>query len=428
MIRIYNMENIPEEKRNLILSRSKIDIECVKNKVKSILEDVKTNRDEAVRRYTVEFDRVKIDTFKVSKKEIKSAWKKIDRSLLDNIKKQIDYSKKFHKRQLMKEWKFEIEKGIILGEKFTPIESVGLYVPGGRAVYPTVLQILAVPAIIANVPRIVVCTPPNKDGNISESILVTADILGITEIYKIGGAQAIASLAYGTESIKSVKKIVGPGNIYVSCAKMIVFGLIDIDMLAGPSESLIIADSYADPAFIAADILARCEHDTEASAVLLTDSNSLAIKVNREIIRQFSYLKRKQIISKSLSKYSAIIVFKRWDEIIEFANDYAAEHLQLMVKKPWDFLVKIKNAGSIFLGYYAPVAIGDYASGTNHVLPTGQFAKMFSPVGVETFQKKSEFQYLTKEGIKKLEPIVKEISAVEGLDGHYNSVKVRLDK
>lgn len=303
---------------------------------------------------------------------------------------------------------------------------MGLYVPGGRAAYPTVLQILAVPALIAKVPRIVVCSPPNKEGGIAESVLVCADILGISEIYKIGGAQAISALAYGTKSIKPVKKVVGPGNIYVSCAKMLLFGKINIDMLAGPSEVLIIADSYAKPSFIAADILARCEHDPDASAVLLTDSEIIAKKVKKEIEKQIINLKRQNIIKKSLKKYSAIIVINNWKKIIDFSNDYAAEHLEIIVRKPWNILSKIKNAGSIFLGDYSPVAAGDYASGTNHVLPTGQLAKMFSSVGVETFVKKSEFQYITKNGLKKLYPIVKELSKVEGLDGHYNSFKVRL--
>jgi histidinol dehydrogenase len=428
MIKIYELKNMSQEKRIFLIKRSLNDIESVKDKVKFIIEEVSTNGDNAIRKYTEIFDAVKLDSFKVTREEIDYAWKKVDKKLLYQIRRQINYSKKFHEKQLIKERKIEIEGGIILGEKFTPIESVGLYVPGGKAAYPTVLQILAVPAKIANVPRIVVCTPPDKEGMISESVLVVADILGIKEIYKIGGAQAIAALATGTESIKPVKKVVGPGNIYVSCAKMLVFGKIDIDMPAGPSEALIIADSYADSTFVAADILARCEHDQNASAILLTNSKELAVNVKREIKKQFSCLKRKEIIKKSLSKYSAIIVSTKWDEIIDFANEYAAEHLQLMVNKPWNLLKKIKNAGSIFLGNYAPVAIGDYASGTNHVLPTGQYAKMFSPVGVETFQKKSEFQYLTKDGIRKLEPIVKELSAVEGLDGHYNSVKVRLEK
>jgi histidinol dehydrogenase len=428
MLNIYDLKEISQEKLDIIIKRSTVDIDSVKNKVKEIINDVQNKGDYALKQYTKIFDNVELKSFKVTEKEIKNAKKNFDEKLLFQIKKQISYSKKFHKNQLRKEYKIEIEKGIILGERYTPIDSVGLYVPGGKAAYPTVLQILAVPAKIANVLRIVVCTPPNKDGKVSDSILVIADLLGIKEIYKIGGAQAIAALALGTKSIIPVKKVVGPGNIYVNCAKLLLFGKIDIDMPAGPSEALIIADSNANPTFVAADILARCEHDEKASAVLITDSKYFAISVNREIKRQFKYLKRKEIIKRSLNRYSAILVSSDWEKIIDFTNDYAPEHLQLMVKNFWEVLSKIKNAGSIFLGYYSPVAIGDYASGTNHVLPTGQFAKMFSPVGVETFQKKSEFQYITKEGIEKLEPIVKELSAVEGFDGHYNSVKVRLDK
>lgn len=428
MIEIYELEDISDEKRRFIIRRSGLDIESVKSRVVAILRDVEINGDKALRKYTECFDGVKLDDFRVSREEIDYAWKKIDKDLLSKIKQQIKYSKKFHKMQVSNDIKCEIEKGIILGEKYTPIESVGLYVPGGRAAYPTVLQILAVPAEIAKVPRVVVCTPPNKDGCIPDSVLVVADLLGVNEIYKVGGAQAIAALAYGTESIKPVRKIVGPGNIFVSCAKMLVFGIVNIDMPAGPSEALILADSSANPVFVAADILARCEHDPNASAVLLTDSNELAAKVKTEIKKQFSYLKRQNIMKKSLSKYSAIIISNSWDEILDFTNEYAPEHLEIMVRQPWKMLSKIRNAGSIFLGNYAPVAVGDYASGTNHVLPTGQYAKMFSPVGVETFQKKTEFQYITKNGLKILNPIVRKISEIEGLDAHYNSIKVRLEK
>jgi len=427
MISMYKLEKIPKQKLDFIIKRSGLDIEDVKEKVTSIIKYVQDYGDEAIQRYTEVFDGVKLSSFKVTRKEINDAWKNIDSKLLEQMKRQIKYSKEFHKRQVLKDKKFEIQKGIILGERYTPIASVGLYVPGGRAAYPTVLQILAVPAIIAKVPRIVVCSPPNKKGKIPDSVLVCADILRVSEIYKVGGAQAIAALAYGTRSIKPVKKVVGPGNIYVSCAKMLLFGKIDIDMPAGPSEALIIADSSANPSFVAADILARCEHDPNASAVLVTDSERLAKKVKIEIQKQLSKLKRQEIIKKSLQKYSAILISKNWNKIIDFSNEYAAEHVEIIVKNPWQIFPMIKNAGSIFLGKYSPVAVGDYASGTNHVLPTGQFSKMFSPVGVDTFVKKSEFQYMTKNGLKKLDPIVKELSKEEGLDGHYNSVKVRLE-
>jgi len=427
MIKTYELEKIPKQKLDVIIKRSGLDIEDVRDNVEAIIKYVQGYGNEALKKYSEVFDKVKLNSFKVTRKEIDDAWKNIDLKLVKQMKKQIEYSREFHKKQVLKDRKFEIQKGIILGERYTPIDSVGLYVPGGRASYPTVLQILAVPAIIAKVPRIVVCTPPNKKGKIADSVLVCADILGIKEIYKVGGAQAIAALAYGTESIGPVKKVVGPGNIYVSCAKMLLFGKIDIDMPAGPSEALIIADSSANPSFVAADILARCEHDPNASAVLVTNSKNLAKNVKLEIKEQLSKLKRKEIIKKSLQKYSAILISNNWKNILDFANDYAAEHVELIVKNPWKVLPEVKNAGSIFLGKYAPVAVGDYASGTNHVLPTGQFSKMFSPVGVDTFVKKSEFQYMTKNGLKKLDPIVRELSKEEGLDGHYNSVKVRLE-
>lgn len=428
MIKIFDLEKISKEKRCFLLKRSGLDIDSVKSKVSEIIRDVQQNGDDACNKYTELFDGVKLEKNRVIQDEIDLAWKKIDTDLLSTIKQQIKYSNKFHKIQVRKNKKIKIKKGIILGEKYTPIESVGLYVPGGRAAYPTVLQILAVPAKIAKVPRVVVCTPPDKNGRLSETILVIADLLRVDEIYKIGGVQAIAALAYGTETMRPVKKIVGPGNVYVSCAKMLVFGRVDIDMPAGPSEAIILADKTANPVFIAADILARCEHDPNASAVLLTDSKDLSYDVKTEIEEQFKFLKRQKIIKKSLGKYSAIIVSENWDEIIRFTNEYAPEHLEIMVKKPWEMLSKIRNAGSVFLGNYAPVAAGDYASGANHVLPTGQYAKMFSPVGVDTFQKKSEYQFITKNALKTLNPIVKKISEIEGLDGHYNSLKVRLDR
>lgn len=426
MIRILEMEKMSGDERSFICQRSRQDMDNVRPIVSQIIEDVRANGDSAVRKYTKKFDGVNIESFRISRDEIDDAWTRVDGTLTARIKEQIGYSERFHKMQIRKDWKKEFDKGIVLGEKITPIESVGLYVPGGRAAYPTVLQILAVPAKLAGVPRIAVFTPPNKEGKVPDVILATADILGVDEIYKIGGAQAIAAMSYGTQTIKPVRKIVGPGNIYVNCAKMLCFGVVDIDMLAGPSEALILADSSAKPVFAAADMLARCEHDPNASAVLLTDSTELAKKVRNEIKRQFSYLNRKEIMRESLSKYSAIIISDDWDDLIKFTNDYAPEHLEIMMKDPWAVLDKIVNAGSIFLGNYAPVAIGDYASGANHVLPTGQCAKMFSPVGVETFQKRSEFQFISREGLGAMSPIVRDISKIEGLDAHYNSIDVRL--
>ncbi len=428
MIKRYELKKMTGDELQTLMLRSRQDIRDVKDGVKKIIKYVKSSGDEALRHYTEVFDGVKVKDILVSAGEISEAYELVDDDVVSSIKRQIYYSTEFHKRQLKDGWKAEVEEGIIVGERYTPIESVGLYVPGGRAAYPTVLQILSVPAKLAEVPRIVVCTPPSKDGKIPAPVLVAADILGITEIYKVGGAQAIAALAYGTETISPVKKIAGPGNVYVNTAKLEVIGTADIDMVAGPSEVLILADDTASPRSIAADFMARCEHDPNAAAVLITDSDKLATEVIAEIEKQLPDMARKDIIIQALSRYSAIITSPNWDECLAFVNDYASEHLQIMTSDPWQVLPKITNAGSIFLGEYAPVAIGDYASGTNHVLPTGQFSKMYSPVGVDTFQKRSEFQYLSKEGLKKLEPIVRNISKVEGLEAHYHSVEVRLNE
>ncbi len=426
MINIYRMDDMSEDDLLRITQRCSSDLDEVKDSVRKIIDYVKFKGDEALLHYTEIFDGSRPDNLRVTQEEISQAYEMVDNGLIERLREQISYSTEFHKRQLKEDWKAEFGDGIILGERYTPIDSVGLYVPGGRAAYPSVLQILAVPAILARVPRIVVCTPTDKEGKVPAPVLVAADILGLKEIYKVGGAQAIAAMAYGTESIAPVHKIVGPGNIYVNCAKLLVFGKTDIDMLAGPSEALIIADGSAVPSFAAADMLARCEHDPRASAVLVTDSEEFASAVRDQIDKQLIGLKRQAIIKDSMLNYSGIIICRDMDQMIEFANEYAPEHLELMVEEPWKFLPMIRNAGSIFLGNYAPVAVGDYASGTNHVLPTGQYAKVFSPVGVDTFLKRSEFQFLSKEGLKSLEPIVREISQVEGLDAHYNSVEVRL--
>ena len=325
MIRRYELKDMTEDELQNVILRSRQDIMDVKDGVKKIIEYVKRSGDEAIRHYTEVFDGVKVKDIRVSKDEISEAYGSVDEDVVSSIKSQIFYSTEFHKRQLKDGWKEEIEDGIVLGERYTPIESVGLYVPGGRAAYPSVLQILAVPAKLAEVPRIVVCTPPGKDGKIPAPVLVAADILGVTEIYKVGGAQAIAALAYGTETISPVKKIVGPGNIYVNTAKLEVIGTADIDMVAGPSEVLILADDSASPRSIAADLLARCEHDPNAAAVLITDSDELVADVFDEIEKQLPGMTRKDIMIQALSKYSAMITSPDWNECIAFVNDYASD-------------------------------------------------------------------------------------------------------
>ena len=428
MIEIYELEKMTKTELEKIVQRSVTDTSEVEDNVAEIIDNVRKNGDTALKQYTKQFDGVEVKDLKVTEEEFEEAFENIDPELLARIKDQIKWSSCYHRNQLSKTWQTELEKGVTAGQKKTPIESVGLYVPGGRATYPTVMQILGVPARIAGVPRIVAVTPPNQGGKLAPAILVAAKLAGVTEVYKVGGAQAIAALAYGTKSIAPVKKIVGPGNIYVTAAKLQVFGKVAIDMPAGPSEAIILADSAANPKYCAADILARAEHDPNAAGVLVTDSMELAKATAKEVERQFAYLNRKDIMQASLQKYSAIIVTRDMDEAISFTNDYATEHLELLVRDPWDTLNRIENAGSVFMGDYAPVAVGDYATGTNHVLPTGGYAKMFSPVSVDDFQKKMEFQYLTKEGLQNLEPIVSTLTKVEGLDAHANSVNVRLEE
>jgi len=425
MIKIYELGKMTGTERERIMQRSVSDTSEAEGKVEEIIDNVRKNGDKALIEYKQQFDGVEVANLRVTEDEFDEAFKIIDPGLLARIKDQIKWSSSYHRNQISKTWQTELEKGVTAGQKTTPIESVGLYVPGGRATYPTVMQVLGVPAGIAGVPRIVAVTPPNEEGGLAPAILAAAKLAGVTEVYKVGGAQAIAALAYGTESIKPVKKIVGPGNIYVTAAKLKVFGRVAIDMPAGPSEAIILADKYANPKYCAIDILARTEHDPNAAGVLVTDSMELAKATAKEVEIQFQKLNRREIMKEALSKYCAIMVTKNMDEAIRFTNDYAPEHLELMVRDPWDALNRIENAGSVFMGDYAPVAVGDYATGTNHILPTGGYAKMFSPVSVSDFQKKTEFQYLTKEGLKNLEPIVSKISDIEGLDAHGESVRIR---
>src|SRR3989344_3763797 len=430
MIKTYNLNNISQKDKEKILRRSRADIGDIKKQVAPIIEDVRIRGDQAVLDYIEKFDGVKLTQkdLRVSKEEIAEAYKKIDPIVLKMIRRQIKLTQRFSRAQLEKlslSWKMETVPGVVVGQKTTPITSAGLYVPGGLAPYPTVMQILAVAAKIAGVKRIVAVTPPRKN---NYEVIVAANEAGVTELYRVGGVAAIAALTYGTETIKPVDKIVGPGNIYVTAAKMLVFGDVAIDMPAGPSEAIILADEGANPAYCAADILARAEHDPNAAGVLVTWSKSIAAETVKEIARQLPTLSRVDVIKKSLAKYSAIVIAKNEKGAIDFTNEYAPEHLEVLTKDPYKILPKIKNAGSIFLGYYTPVPVGDYASGTNHVLPTGGMAKMFSPVGVETFMKTSEFQSVTKEGLRSLSSIIDVISEVEGLDAHWNTIEQRLQK
>jgi len=424
------MEILNYNKKNLskIVKRSKEDIDKVLDIVSDILKDVKENGDESVFKYTEKFDNVQINDLKVSKEEIKNSYSKLDKTLITALKKAGKNIEKFHKKQIPKEWSMNIEKGIELGQIIRPINSVGCYIPGGRAPYPSTILMTLIPAKIAGVKRIICCSPPQEDGKIMDAILVAADIAGADEIYKVGGAQAIGAMAYGTKSIPKVEKIVGPGNIFVTGAKKLVYGEVDIEFEAGPSEVLIIADKTANPEYIAYDILSQAEHDPNSPCCLVTSDETLVTKTKEEIEKKTKDAKRKEIIEESLNKYGKIVITQTIEESIEVANAYAPEHLIIATKNDEEVLKNINNAGSIFLGNYSPVAAGDYGSGTNHVLPTAEGAKMYSGLSTESFIKKPTVQTITKEGLKSLEAIVLPIAEYEGFYAHADSVKVRLRK
>jgi histidinol dehydrogenase len=419
----YNKETVEE-----LIKRSQADINSVLTTVSDILNDVRENKDNAVKAYTAKFDKAELDDLKVSEEEIKKAYDELDGELIKALESASSNIEKFHKAQIPEEWEMEVIPGITAGQIIRPINSVGCYIPGGRAVYPSTILMTVIPAKIAGVDRIIACSPPGPDGKIQAAILVAADLAGVDEIYKCGGAQAIAAMAYGTESIAKVEKIVGPGNIFVTAAKKLVYGDVDIEFPAGPSEVLILADESAIPEYIAYDFLSQSEHDPNASCFLVTDSERIANKSNELIEKFANEAKRSEIIAESLEQHGHVILCNTMDEAIDFTNEYAPEHLIISTKDDKAVLDKIKNAGSIFLGKYSPVAAGDYGSGTNHVLPTGGGAKMYSGLSTETFIKKPTVQTLTKEGIKELSKTVLPIAEYEGFFAHADSIKVRLDK
>ncbi|WP_418791700.1 histidinol dehydrogenase [Phosphitispora sp. TUW77] len=398
-------------------------------RVREILQNVRERGDEALLEYTARFDRAELtpETLRVSAEEIEQAYKEADSEFVTAIRRARDNIGDFHRKQLSKSWMETSEDGTILGQIIRPVERVGIYVPGGTANYPSSVLMNAVPACVAGVHEIVMVAPPGSDGRLQASILVAAAEAGVTEIYKLGGAQAVAGLAYGTKTIRPVDLITGPGNIYVTLAKKMVYGLVNIDMLAGPSEILVIADDTADPVYVAADLLSQAEHDVLASAVLLTPSMSLAEAVKEEIPRQVGYLSRKEIMTASLRDYSAIIVTRDLEEAVELANSYAPEH-ELAVAAPFDMLGKVRNAGSIFMGHYTPEPVGDYYAGPNHVLPTGGTARFYSPLNVDTFMKKSGLIAYSPGRLKKAGADIIKLAETEGLDAHANSVRVRMGK
>lgn len=391
-----------------------------------ILEDIKLNGDLACKKYTKMFDRVELDDFKVSEEEIEKAIQLCDedfKQAMIEAKMNIEY---FHNAQKQNGYLLQKELGIYLGVRVLPIESVGIYVPGGRAQYPSSVLMNAIPASIAGVKKIVMVTPPNASGTINPNIAFAAKLAGVTDIYKIGGAQAIGALAYGTKSITKVDKIVGPGNIYVAAAKKLVYGIVDIDMIAGPSEILVVADENANPKYVAADLISQAEHDPLASSILLTTSSDLVTKVNEELMIQANLLPKKEIIIESLTNYGKSIVCDSIEECIAISNEIAPEHLELMLENPMPYLNLVKNAGSVFLGYYTCEAIGDYFGGTNHVLPTSGTARFSSALSVDSFIKKSSYLYYTKEAIEAYASKIITLASKEELEGHANSAKVRV--
>jgi len=406
--------------------RNAQDYNDVYEVVDKIVEDVRTDKDEAVKKYTLKFDKVNIENLEITKEEIDEAFNTIDKGLLLTIKKAKKNIEQFHKKQVRKNFKFKPEgQDVILGQLISPIERAGIYVPGGKASYPSTVLMNAIPAKIAGVNELVMITPPQNDGKIKNSILVAASLAGVDRIFKVGGAQGIAALAYGTETIPRVYKITGPGNIFVAAAKRRVSGFVGIDMIAGPSEILIIADENANPAYIAADMISQAEHDEMAASILITESLTLSEKVVKELEIQMNQLERTEIIEKSLRNHGAIIIAESINECIDLANEIAPEHLELLTNDCFDLYKSIKNAGAIFLGEYSPEPVGDYFAGPNHTLPTSSTAKFSSALGVDDFIKKTSLIYYSKDALKSHREDIIRFAENEGLTGHANAVKIR---
>lgn len=395
--------------------------------VTTIINGVKENGDEAVREYTVRFDGGLPKKFLIEKDELQSYLDVVDEDFLNAIKRAKDNIYDFHLRQTQQSWMTTKDSGVIMGQRIRGLERVGIYVPGGTAAYPSSVLMNAIPAKIAGVKEIVMVTPPGKDGNPNPNIMAAAAVAGVDKVYLVGGSQAVAALAYGTEKIPKVDKIVGPGNIFVATAKKLLYGIVDIDMVAGPSEILIVADKIADPSFLAADLMSQAEHDKMASAILLTTSMELAKATVREIDKQIKYLERQTIIEESLDNYGEIIVCEDLEQAIEFANELAPEHLELCITDPLKYIGKVDNAGSVFLGNWSPEPLGDYYAGPNHVLPTSGTARFFSPLSVDSFVKKSSFIYYTPQELRKAKDDIIKLADTEGLTAHANSIKVRFE-
>ena len=413
-----------------LLKRSPNSYGEFESRVNDIIQNVREKRDEAIFEYTLKFDGATIDqdNIRVTEEEIKEAYEQVDPKLLDVIRKALVNIRDYHAKQKQYSWFDSDESGIILGQKVTPLKTVGVYVPGGKAVYPSSVLMNVIPAKVAGVSNIIMTTPCGKDGKVYPSTLVAAKEAGVDAIYKVGGAQAIAALAFGTESIPKVDKIVGPGNIYVALAKKAVFGYVSIDSIAGPSEIMVLADETANPRFVAADLLSQAEHDEMASAILVTTSETLAEQVSVEVDKFVATLSRKEIIQKSLDNYGYILVADTMQDAIDTVNEIASEHLELVTKNPFETMTKIRNAGAIFIGEYSSEPLGDYFAGPNHVLPTNGTAKFFSPLSVDDFIKKSSIIYYSREALETAHKDIEAFAESEHLTAHANSVRVRFEQ
>ena len=422
-------ENTRKDILSNLLKRSPNSYGEYEGRVSAIIDDIKGRRDEAVFEYTKKFDGYDLnaDNIIVTEDEIKAAYEEIDDGLVEIIRKALVNIRNYHAKQKRNSWFDATPDGTILGQKITPLARVGVYVPGGKAAYPSSVLMNVVPAKVAGVDEIIMCTPPGKDGKIYCGTLVAAKEAGVDVIYKVGGAQAIAAMAYGTESVPKVDKIVGPGNIYVALAKKAVYGQVGIDSIAGPSEIMVLADESANPRFVAADLLSQAEHDELASAILVTTSRELAEKVSEETEGFLRELSRRQIIEKSLENYGYILLAKDMDEAVAVVNEIASEHLELVTKDPFRTMTKIRNAGAIFLGEYSSEPLGDYFAGPNHVLPTNGTAKFFSPLEVDDFIKKSSIISYSREALGAIHTDIEKFAQAEGLTAHANSIKVRFE-
>lgn len=437
MIKIYELSKISNSDLEKLMKRAHEDIDKVKAKVEEIISTVRSEGDGALVRFTKQWDDPDFEPsrLRVTALDIKEAYANTEPQIIERIREQISLARRFHEyqKEQVPDWEKVMENGITVGEKWTPVSDVGLYVPGGKNPFPTVQQILAVAAMTAGCKRVVSCISPKGNGY---EVLIAANECGVEEIYRVGGAQAIAALTYGTESIRPVHLIAGPGNPYVTCAKILCQSKVAIDMPAGPSEAIILADgsitAEVDIAtkarYCAADILARAEHGPDSAGVLLTDSAELADLTKKEVEKQFKLLSRQQYVEAALATYSAIVVTASMQEAIAFTNEYAPEHLEILTADPQETFKSIVNAGSAFLGYYNPVATGDYATGINHVLPSCGWARQASPVGVWTFMKRVQYSVLNSAGLDRLRPIVQTIATIEGLDAHRRSVDIRFEK